>query len=639
MNFLDYEIGLPKLWGKVKGIVPEPETDENVSALLTQMVNTDDEALSAEQLASIEEEMIDARKGVNYTYPSVGDAVRGQIKDTFDKVLPTSTASGAIASFDDGSDLLPAKSVKVNIEPVQDLHGYDHPWPAGGGKNKIPFPYLTKSGTTDGITYTIDENGKITATGTTERGTNFHFVRNMTLTAGTYTASVIDDFSGLVFKIYDPVNRVGLCDILPAEHTHHKTFTIENETTINIYLNTGQAGVTVNISAYFQLEEGSTATDYAPYSNICPISGWTGAEVVRAGKNLLPHRTTEQTTNGIVFTPIDGGGYHIQGTATKNAYYAIEGGFESAKIPLPSYLKNGLTYVVSGRTSKCSIPIYLYGQGNFASTFTVDTDKAEYYGAFLFVQQNVTIDEDVYPQLELGSTATAYESYQGITYPISFPSEAGTVYGGTLDVTSGELVVDRAMVDLGALNWSKNVGNWQTFLSSDINNIVKMPSEIGDTNVVCSVYKTVLSSAGDNYVYISLSGQIRIKDTAKQNLTAADFKIAMSGVQLVYELAEPQTYYLTPTEVATLLGTNNIWADTGDTTVTYKSDVQLYIQKLTSPTEDDMVANDNIPANTFFTIGNTLYYSTVAIARGATITPNTNCTVISLADALNQLNS
>lgn len=57
---------------------------------------------------------------------------------------------------------------------------------------------------------------------------------------------------------------------------------------------------------------------------------------------------------------------------------------------------------------------------------------------------------DVICQLELDSTATAYEPYSGQTYDITFPTEAGTVYGGTLDAPKGELVVDRAMVIVSA---------------------------------------------------------------------------------------------------------------------------------------------------------------------------------------------
>ena len=39
-----------------------------------------------------------------------------------------------VMTFADGADGVPMQ-VQVGIDPVQDLHGYDHPWPAGGGKN------------------------------------------------------------------------------------------------------------------------------------------------------------------------------------------------------------------------------------------------------------------------------------------------------------------------------------------------------------------------------------------------------------------------------------------------------------------------------------------------------------------------
>ena len=53
----------------------------------------------------------------------------------------------------------------------------------------------------------------------------------------------------------------------------------------------------------------------------------------------------------------------------------------------------------------------------------------------------------------------------------------------------------------------------------------------------------------------------------------------MSGVQLVYELATPIEVDLTPTEITTLLGTNNIFADCGDTTVDYYADPTLFVNK------------------------------------------------------------
>ena len=48
--------------------------------------------------------------------------------------------------------------------------------------------------------------------------------------------------------------------------------------------------------------------------------------------------------------------------------------------------------------------------------------------------------------LEFGDTAHEYAPYVApTTYPITWETEAGTVYGGTLDVVSGVLTVDKKL--------------------------------------------------------------------------------------------------------------------------------------------------------------------------------------------------
>ena len=110
-------------------------------------------------------------------------------------------------------------------------------------------------------------------------------------------------------------------------------------------------------------------------------------------------------------------------------------------------------------------------------------------------------------------------------------------------------------------------------------------------------------------------------------------------MQVVYTLNEPFTVQLTPETLSTLLGANNIWADTGYVSVTYRADPTLYIRKLTGPAESDMIADGPIAGGQYFMVGNRLYLSTASIAAGAQLTVGTNCTETNLAAALNAINS
>ena len=58
-----------------------------------------------------------------------------------------------------------------------------------------------------------------------------------------------------------------------------------------------------------------------------------------------------------------------------------------------------------------------------------------------------------------------------------------------------------------------------------------------------------------------------------------------TGAEVCYELATPQTYQLTPTQVKSLLGVNNVWADTGDVDVHYVRDLTITIDDILSRLE------------------------------------------------------
>lgn len=154
-----------------------------------------------------------------------------------------------------------------------------------------------------------------------------------------------------------------------------------------------------------------------------------------------------------------------------------------------------------------------------------------------------------------------------------------TVYGGKLNVTTGELTVDRAMVDLGTLNWLYSTADTR-FFTTNLTDIKKVTDTSIVMNGLCSHYDIVAyryvntTSALDSVMGLystSTTNYLAIKDTRYTDTTT--FTQAVNGVQLVYELETPTTISLTPTQVDSLLGNNNIWADTGDSDVVYVRDI------------------------------------------------------------------
>lgn len=71
----------------------------------------------------------------------------------------TETASGSIASFSDGADNLLLKSLVVNINPVQDLHGQESPYPAGVGRTFLTVLFCKDIGPTQTAHGQVTQNG------------------------------------------------------------------------------------------------------------------------------------------------------------------------------------------------------------------------------------------------------------------------------------------------------------------------------------------------------------------------------------------------------------------------------------------------------------------------------------------------
>ena len=183
------------------------------------------------------------------------------------------TATGSLITFDAPSGGV-FDSLSVPITPTQDLHGYSSPWPAGGGKNICP---------PDGW-----EQGQLRASGSINVVSYAVSSPYILLTGGqTYTLSRhYQDYGDgqMAYHTYD-LSKTHLSDSGWKQNKY--AFTPESDCYIRITTrakpqNQNPPALTPNdvgTMLVVQLERGSTATSYAPYSNICPISGRTGLSV------------------------------------------------------------------------------------------------------------------------------------------------------------------------------------------------------------------------------------------------------------------------------------------------------------------------------------------------------------------------
>lgn len=283
--------------------------------------------------------------------------------------------------------------------------------------------------------------------------------------------------------------------------------------------------------------------------NICPISGWTGIEVYRTGKNIFPN---ENGTTGIL--NLKAGTVITASTATSSGGY-FRGTDKDNKNVTPIVWLN--QFDENGR--------------NKTSPYTLPTDIAK---GFIFLSGGVTE-----AQITLDDSSS-YELYQGITIPADWPS-IGTVYGGYVDLVTGEVwkMYHHMIIDK---NSRVGIFPWMGIMTDDATGLEYTgvlwmrekndPAAKGYNNLICYC---------DSYPYHTLGSRTRIMnsagmydgDTYGPSLFLSTSEVGTTSESLaafmedkifnfVYLMREPQLVgTLTPTQLTTLRSTNNIWSN------------------------------------------------------------------------------
>ena len=254
-----------------------------------------------------------------------------------------------------------------------------------------------------------------------------------------------------------------------------------------------------------------------------------------------------------------------------------------------------VTYSQAFETTKAHLSVYDVGTDtrlNVAYNNTKVSFTLENTTDIAIVVQNsgLTTSDILTAQLELGSTATDFEPYTGTPISVSWQTEAGTVYGGTVDVVTGVLTVThKSKVYTGQSSEQWTYSDWTKTLTYVFYSAYDV-TDAEDNNALqyCN-YIPVTDYGGlrdDDVDGIAFTGNhytsIRIQKALIASGDSAGIMayLADHPLEIVYKLRNPQTYQLTPQQIETLVGQNNVWADTGDVSVTYQASIKRYIDKV-----------------------------------------------------------
>jgi len=430
-----------------------------------------------------------------------------QLKD-----LPT----GSISTVNDAAEL-PLNALKVSVEAQQDLHGYDHPWVGGAGKNKLEVTATTQ--TVNGVTFTVNDDGTINANGTASDAiaipiTDYIAIDNYILTGSPREANPLQ----IRF-----MNESGEWQASKYDYGSGYTFTPSDVSSYSKFIIAiiVRANQTINIvfKPMLRLASVSDAT-FEPYSNICPISGWDEAKVSDVGKNLLnplkvkaeiqynPPAGTQFTLTDIddmtdngdgTFSKTASGWYefgYLFELTESECFFKIQYSGTGARVTY-GFLDDNYTVLTSENNSETNQTI---------TKSLIKTGTRKYF--FFTATTNRTTADITFtePQIEVGTLATDYEPYINQTTSITLPQ---TVYGGEWNVVDGSL------------------------------------------------------SVTDGYI-ASYNGETLPSTWISDRDVYASGTTPTTGAEVVYKLATPTTIDLSPLSIRMLQGTNNVYADCGE---------------------------------------------------------------------------
>lgn len=311
-----------------------------------------------------------------------------------------------------------------------------------------------------------------------------------------------------------------------------------------------EAGVELEGAATNSFDDGIDSYIKKVVSSIVPVQAGSGT----------PSPTNERAISGFTECEVNNCGKNLYNKATSIDGYRI--GSDGQPFPENNYSISDWIMVDSSaqynRNITVSIlaPIALYDSNkNFISRI-IAGDIFTTTPETKYIRTAIAMTDKDDCQIEKGSTATTYEPYTANTATIQF-GEAGTVYGGTVELISGKLMVK--------IVYSK--GGWTKYAGPNANgyNAYRKTFDyrkIGGVTLSNTI--SIFGSFNSGTVNQNMMQPNTITDRSCYLALHEDYNA--EDVEYAYELATPIEYQLTPAQLRSLVGANRLTSSTGEIT-------------------------------------------------------------------------
>lgn len=290
--------------------------------------------------------------------------------------------------------------------------------------------------------------------------------------------------------------------------------------------------------------------------NILPITGWTGVNVGRCGKNMFNgvRENGYISDSGVIGS--DGYNYHSElirvEAGEKYTYSLVKNNGSVSNKRVHGYGLDGEWVQLIKKESATQ-------EGNIAITFTVPNGvyfiRVQFYGEAI----DPLADTDI--QIEQGETATTYEPFTGQLYPVAW-SESGTIYGGYVDLVTGEVWATWAEF---ATKWKNGINAY--VIGDNTRKQFALPVAFVNATTTASAYCNIAKwkwsfESDDVHFYANGSNAYVFLPNDTDGET---------DIQIVGQLATPVLITtLSPTQINAIIGNNTVWSDAnGNCEVTY----------------------------------------------------------------------